>query len=68
MKRLFLSEIIRVLNLKFKGKDTAINYVGDSILKMNDNALVFHLDKAVEFDFEKFNRLKNCYVVTDQLF
>lgn len=66
MKRLFLSEIIRVLNLKFKGKDTAINYVGDSILKMNDNALVFHLDKAVEFDFEKFNRLKNCYVVTDQ--
>ena len=66
MKKLYLSEILRALSLGIKGKDTIINYVSNTITKMNDNYVIFHLDKNVEFNWKRFNKLSNTYVITDQ--
>jgi UDP-N-acetylmuramoyl-tripeptide--D-alanyl-D-alanine ligase len=67
MKTLYLSEIAQAINISLnKALDCPIKYVSNDITRMGNDTIVFHLNKAVEFNDEKFNSYRNCFIVTDQ--
>jgi len=67
MKAINLSQIANLLNLKSaKNLNCLFKRVSNNINNIGDDTLVFHLNKDVELDIEKFNILKNCYIISDQ--
>ena len=66
MKKLNLNEILKILKVNVKEKDTVIHRVRTNIKKIGENTLIFHLNKDVEINQDEFKKYKSCYIVTDQ--
>jgi UDP-N-acetylmuramoyl-tripeptide--D-alanyl-D-alanine ligase len=61
-----LSKICDVLNIEFKYNEVTFEHITDNIKEINHDTLVFHLNKGKELNIERFQRKKNCFIVTDQ--
>lgn len=67
MKKLNLNDISKILNVhQQKNVNGSINYVTNDIKKIENDTLVFHLNKDEELNIDQFKLLENCYIVTDQ--
>lgn len=66
MKRLNLSDILKVLKVNPINKEVIIHHVNNNINQLGDNTLVFHIKKDVEIDQNEFKKYQSCYIVTDQ--
>lgn len=66
MKPIKLSKICDLLNINNKFDDVQFVHITNNIKEINHNTLVFHLNKDTELNINKFERFKNCFIVTDQ--
>ncbi|HHU55376.1 MAG TPA: UDP-N-acetylmuramoyl-tripeptide--D-alanyl-D-alanine ligase [Acholeplasmataceae bacterium] len=65
MKPMYLTEICEKIGTTSQEK-ALITKVANSINDIDNNTLVFYLNRVVELDIDKFNTLKNCYIITDR--
>ena len=66
MQKINLNEILKALNADHIDENIMIHQVSDTINKLGNHTLVFHLNKDEEINQEEFKKYKSCYIVTDQ--
>jgi UDP-N-acetylmuramoyl-tripeptide--D-alanyl-D-alanine ligase len=66
MKPIKLSTICKVLDIDYHYNEVEFHHIDNHIKYINHHTLVFHLNKRTELNIEKFEKLKNCFIVTDQ--
>lgn len=65
MKSLKLHDICKALDIS-NDLDITISNVANDITRIDNNTLIFHLNKDIELNLNFFNTLTNCFIITDQ--
>jgi len=61
-----LNEITKLLNVPTQEEDLPIYHISNDINNIDNDTLVFHINKKEELNSQQFNLLNNCFIVTDQ--
>lgn len=66
MKPLYLNDIKRVIGLPLSTNNPLIKNVYKNIRYINNDTVVFHLNKTREIKIKKIKKYQNAYIITDQ--
>lgn len=69
MKPIRLHKLLRLIGISPKGyPNTLIKSVEDRVDRVAERTVIFHLKKTIELDTDRFQKVRSCFIITDQPF
>jgi UDP-N-acetylmuramoyl-tripeptide--D-alanyl-D-alanine ligase len=66
LKPIKLSTICKELKITQPYVDVVFKHIDNHIKYINHDTLVFHMNRGTELNINKFEKLENCFIITDQ--